>query len=253
MELVYVPPGSFMMGSNNGSSDEKPVHQVTISQPFYIGRYEVTQAQWQSVMGTTVQQQRDKANPSWLMRGEGDNYPMYYVSWEEAKSFVQRLNALNDGYVYRLPTEAEWEYACRAGTTGVYAGDLDSMAWYGNNSGNSYINADSIWRNDQANYSKRLNDNGNRTHAVGTKQANGFGLYDMQGNLWEWCEDWYHSNYDGAPTDGTAWLSGGEQKYRVLRGGSWDHNAASTRPENRNHVTPDNRLSGSGFRVVAVR
>src|ERR1700720_1867195 len=171
IEFVLIPSGSFMMGGPG----EKPVHQVTISQPFYMGKYEVTQGQWQRVMGTTLGQQRDKRSPGKSTVGEGDNYPMYYVSWEDAKSFLQRLNALNDGNLYRLPSEAEWEYACRAGTTGDYAGDPDSMAWYANNSGDGYIDADAILKNDENNYGTRVLKNGDRTHQVGTKQANGFG------------------------------------------------------------------------------
>ncbi|HSP63505.1 MAG TPA: formylglycine-generating enzyme family protein, partial [Pyrinomonadaceae bacterium] len=111
IEFVLIPAGKFMMGSTKGNADEKPVHRVTINQAFYAGKYEVTQAQWLAVMGTTILQQREGVVSSHVNVGEGDNYPMYYVSWEEAKSFVQRLNALNDSYLYRLPTEAEWEYA----------------------------------------------------------------------------------------------------------------------------------------------
>ena len=121
-----------MMGSTNGGSDEKPVHQVTISQAFYMGKYEVTQGQWQAVMGN---------NPS---NFKGDNLPVETVSWDDAIAFIARLNAQNDGFTYRLPTEAEWEYACRAGTTGDYAGDLDAMAWYGNNSGRGRLDAAEI-------------------------------------------------------------------------------------------------------------
>ena len=150
------------------------------------------------------------------------------VSWDDAIAFIARLNAQKDGYSYRLPTEAEWEYACRAGTTGDYAGDLDAMAWYDKNSGN-------------------------KTHDVGTKLPNAFGLFDMHGNVWEWCQDWYHDSYNGAPTDGSAWLSGGEQKYRVLRGGSWVNVATFLRSANRVWITPDARNNPFGFRVVAVR
>jgi formylglycine-generating enzyme required for sulfatase activity len=207
-----------MMGSNS-NDNEKPVHEVTISQPFYMGKYEVTQAQWQAVMGN---------NPSYF-KDCGGNCPVEQVSWDDAQSFINKLNESNDGFRYRLPTEAEWEYACRAGTTGDYAGNLSEMAWYSENSGN-------------------------KTHAVGGKQPNAWGLADMHGNVFEWCQDWYHETYYGAPTDGSAWLSRGEQKYRVLRGGSWSYLAASyARSAIRGSNTPDIRYTTVGFRVVAVR
>ena len=218
MELMWIQPGSFMMGSTSGDSDEKPVHQVTISQPFYIGRYEVTQAQWQQVMGD---------NPS-AFKDCGGNCPVEYVSWDDAQNFINKLNESSDGFKYRLPTEAEWEYACRAGTTGDYAGDLSETAWYSENSGG-------------------------KPHAVGQKQLNAWGLADMHGNVWEWCQDWYHETYYGAPSDGSAWLSGGEQKYRVLRGGSWSRVATVLRSPNRSWLTPDVRGGDLGLRVVAVR
>jgi formylglycine-generating enzyme required for sulfatase activity len=238
IELVRIQPGSFMMGSANGKSDEKPVHQVTIRQSFYMGKYEVTQGQWQSVMGN---------NPS---NFKGDNLPVETVSWDDAIAFIARLNAQNDGFAYRLPTEAEWEYACRAGTTGDYGGDLDAMAWYGNNSGRGRLDAAEIHRTDSANYYKRIAENGGQTHAVGTKLPNSFGLFDMHGNVWEWCQDWYHDSYNGAPSDGSAWLSGGEQKYRVLRGGSWY--GLATRSADRSWDAPDLRYNFRGFRVVAI-
>ena len=228
IEFVLIPPGSFMMGSTNGNADEKPVHQVTISQAFYMGKYEVTQAQWQSVMGTTIHQQRDKVVGSYIIVGEGDNYPMYFVSWEEAMTFMRRLNELNDGYLYRLPTEAEWEYACRAGTKGdYYADDVNDIGWSVENSGN-------------------------KTHAVGGKQPNAFGLYDMSGNVSEWCQDLYHDNYHGAPTNDSAWVSGGESQKRVLRGGGWFDRAVYLRSAARFKDSSDYREYGIGFRVVAV-
>ena len=225
IELVKIPPGSFMMGSDNGEPDEKPVHRVTINYSFYMGKYEVTRVQWHAVMG------------------EGDysaNYfnfcstcPIDGVSWFSAQSFIRRLNQLNDGYTYRLPTEAEWEYACRAGTTGDYAGDLKKMAWFSEG---------------------RI---GGDFYPVGDKEPNAWGLFDMHGNAWEWCEDPYHQTYDGAPSDGSAWLSGGEQKYRVLRGASTQWTAKHLRSANRYHVAPKERyeygyIDGYGFRVVAV-
>jgi formylglycine-generating enzyme required for sulfatase activity len=191
-----------------------------------MGKYEVTQAQWQAVMGTTVRQQRDKADPSYSMAGEGENYPMYYVSWNEAQEFVRRLNSMQSRYTYRLPTEAEWEYAARAGTTGRYAGNLHAMAWYGANSGG-------------------------KSHPVGTKQPNRWGLYDMHGNVYEWCEDSYHKNYNGAPKDGSAWLSGGDQRLRMLRGGMWHYVDYVLRSADRVGTWPNNR-SEYGVRVVAV-
>jgi formylglycine-generating enzyme required for sulfatase activity len=232
IEFVLIPPGSFMMGSTNGDADQKPVHQVTINYSFYKGKYEVTQAQWQKVM---------ENNPS---NFKGDNLPVEQVSWNDAIAFIARLNAQNDGFRYRLPTEAEWEYACRAGTTGDYAGDLDAMAWYSANSGDTRLSGK--W------YYDKLKPNNNRTHPVGTKLPNAFGLFDMHGNVWEWCQDWYHDSYNVAPTDGSAWLSGGEQKYRVLRGGSWDYNAESVRSASRLANTPVDRNEDYGFRVLAV-
>ena len=217
IEFMLILPGSFMMGSTNGS-DEKPVHQVTIKYSFYMGRFEVTQAQWQSVMGN---------NPSSFKGDLAEPYiklPVEHVSWDDAQEFIRKLNEMNDAYRYRLPSEAEWEYACRAGTTGDYAGTLNDMAWYAENSEN-------------------------RTHPVGQKQPNAWGLFDMHGNVWEWCEDWYHETYSGAPTDGSAWLSGGEHKYRVLRGGSWNYYARSAI---RVYFPPDWRNDAYGFRVVAV-
>jgi formylglycine-generating enzyme required for sulfatase activity len=215
IEFVLIPAGSFMMGSTNGDANEKPVHQVTISQAFYMGKYEVTQAQWQSVMGS---------NPSYFK--DCPNCPVEQVSWDDAQNFINKLNASNDGFRYRLPTEAEWEYACRAGTTGDYAGNLSEMAWYKENS--------------------------EKTHAVGGKQPNAWGL--AHGNVWEWCQEWYHETYYGAPTDGSAWLSGGEQKYRVVRGGSWRYDADFSRSAYRSAlVTPGHRNELFWFRVVAVR
>jgi eukaryotic-like serine/threonine-protein kinase len=131
------------------------------------------------------------------------------------------------GYTYRMPTEAEWEYAARAGTTGDYAGDPNATAWYDKNSGS-------------------------QTHPVGGKQPNAFGLFDMPGNVWEWCQDWFHDSYADAPTDGSAWLSGGEQKYRVFRGGSWDGNLDQLRVTVRYRLYPDSRNLTIGMRVVAV-
>lgn len=210
IEMVEIPGGTFWMGSENGD-DEKPVHQVTVA-PFAIGKYPVTQAQWQEVMSS---------NPSHF---KGDDLPVERVSWEDAQEFCRKLSQ-RTGQTYRLPTEAEWEYACRAGTTGDYAGKLDDMAWYRENSDN-------------------------KTHPVGQKQPNAWGLYDMHGNVWEWCEDIWHESYEGAPSDSSAWLRDEDSEYRVLRGGSWLSLARACRSAYRSGDEPGMLDSGSGFRVV---
>ena len=236
IELVHVPPGHFLMGTEkrpawvpDRNPDELPVHKVTIRRGFYLGKYEVTQAQWRAVMGADVARQRDKANPSWKTVGEGDDYPVYYVNWDEAQEFIHRLNRRGDGFAYRLPSEAEWEYACRAGSTDSFAsqpGPLDAMAWWFDNSGG-------------------------RTHPVGQKLPNAFGLYDMHGNVWEWCRDSYHKNYVGAPKDAAPWLGAGESNYKVLRGGSWDYPSYELRSANRGSHLPSTRGNHIGFRVAA--
>jgi formylglycine-generating enzyme required for sulfatase activity len=240
IEFVWIPPGSFMMGSNYNNY-EQPVHRVTISEGFYMGKNEVTQAQWQKMMGN---------NPSYFKGC--DSCPVEQVSWDDAQEFIRRLNAQSDNYMYRLPTEAEWEYACRAGTTGDYAGALDSLAWYGNNSGRRYLDVREIARTDSSNFLQRLSDNENQTHPVGTKQPNAFGLFDMHGNVWEWCQDLYHEDYHGAPDDGRAWEGGVEQKYRVLRGGSWTDFSTGCRSTERYWPMKGDRKNFIGFRLVSV-
>jgi formylglycine-generating enzyme required for sulfatase activity len=215
MEFVLIPAGKFMMGSN-ASADEKPIHEVMIAAPFYLGKYQVTQGEWTAVMGS---------NPSHF-KGD-DRLPVETVSWDDCQEFIAKLNARKDGYAYRLPSEAEWEYACRAGTTGEYAGELNEMAWYGQNSDS-------------------------KTHRVGEKNANAWGLHDMHGNVWEWCQDEWHENYAGAPTDGRAWVTGSDN-YRVLRGGSWNDLAYDCRSAYRIYLTPVDRGNDDGFRLVAAR
>jgi len=232
-EMVFVEGGTFSMGCTNeqGSDcekDEKPAHRVTIGD-FYIGKYEITQKQWQSIMGTTVRQQRDKADASYPIKGEGDNYPMYYVSWNEVQEFISRLNTAT-GKQYRLPTEAEWEYAARGGSKSwgyKYSGSntLDDVAWYDGNSGAT-------------------------THAVGTKMPNELGIYDMSGNVWEWCSDWYSENYysNNTQTNPKGPLSGSG---RVGRGGGWDSGARGVRVSNRCAYTPDFRSNDLGFLLAS--
>jgi len=212
-EMVQIGSGSFDMGSNNGESDEKPVHWVNIN-GFAMSKTEVTQGQWKAVMGS---------NPSRFSHC-GDDCPVESVSWNDAQSYVQKLSQ-QTGKIYRLPSEAEWEYACRAGGSHTYCGsdDVNSVGWYNANSGG-------------------------KTHSVAGKQANAFGLYDMSGNVWEWVQDDHHDNYSGAPSDGSAWSSGGSQ--RVLRGGSSVNNPDILRSPYRVRDPLDYRYYINGFRIA---
>jgi formylglycine-generating enzyme required for sulfatase activity len=215
MEFVLIPAGEFQMGSNWGYDAEKPVHSVYISRPFYIGRYEVTQSQWQAVMGT---------NPSQF---KGGDHPVENVSWIDVQQFVNKLNARERTGGYRLPTEAEWEYACRAKTmTPFNTGrsvelDLARAGWYGSNSGG-------------------------QTHPVGQKEPNAWGVYDMHGNVWEWCHDWYGSYPAGHVTDPQGPNNGSS---RVLRGG-WYGPAGYCRSAGRGGFDPSLRRAFFGFRLA---
>ncbi len=211
-DMVIIPAGRFEMGSNDGLSDEKPVHTVLIKQ-FALSKHEVTQGQWRAVMGS---------NPSHF-KDCGDDCPVEYVSWDDAQDFVLKLSQLA-GNTYRLPSEAEWEYACRAGGDDSYCGgnDLGTLAWVDGNSGS-------------------------RTHRVGQKQANPFGLYDMTGNVWEWTQDCWNDSYRGAPADGSAWARG-ECGRRVERGGSWSNIPYLARAANRSRDPTGDRNLNVGFR-----
>lgn len=233
MEFVLIREGKFTMGAAT-QEIEKPAHEVTISQPFYITRYEVTQWQWHAVMATTMDEQRSKVKAerrslvALPMAGEGDDRAAYYVNWQEAHAFIQRLNALKDGRTYRLPTEAEWEYVCRAGTTEDRPADLNLIAQYKTNS-NNYA------------------------QPVGMRRPNAFQIYDMIGNVWEWCEDVFHLSYQGAPADGTAWLTNNDLNQRVKRGGSFfTKNFDYLRCSARAGQSVDERDFETGFRVVAT-
>lgn len=189
--MVFIPGGNFEMGDTFGGGDDReaPVHQVKIKR-FYLCKYLVTQAQWRWMMGN---------NPS-LFKGD-DQLPVENISWDDTQDFLQKLNA-ETGKRYRLPTEAEWEYAAKGDAKSphlCYAGsnNLEHAGWH---SGNSK----------------------NKTHPVGQKLPNQLGLYDMSGNLWEWCEDTWHDTYLGAPTDGSAWTLGGDPHRQVVRGGAWN-------------------------------
>jgi formylglycine-generating enzyme required for sulfatase activity len=260
IEFVKIQPGEFMMGcsanDNACNDDEKPAHRVRITKSFEIGKYEVTQAQWKAVMGT---------NPSVM---QGDARPVESISKGEAQEFLSKLNALNDGYRYRLPTEAEWEYAARAGSTGAYTGKLDEIAWYAGNSEDE-------------------------THPVGKKKPNAWGLYDMEGNVREWVQDFYAANYystspaedptgppagarggPGGPRGGPRGEQGGQPpegqrggrgprggrggrgpaQLPVMRGGAWDTRDSFVRVSARYNYYGDTlRVSDVGFRAVRER
>ena len=222
MEFVPIPAGTFWMGSAERAmpfKDECPRHEVTISRPFHLGKYPVTQTQWRAVMGN---------NPS---RFKGAEHPVDSVSWEDARAFIAKLSALEGHERYRLPTEAEWEYACRAGSTGRYcfgddAGELGDYAWYADNSGGE-------------------------THPVGRKRPNAWGLHDMHGNVFEWVRDWYDKRAYRAHKGGAVDPRGpGAGEVRVLRGGCWGDEDVSCRSAWRSRYAPDRRNEGNGFRLV---
>ena len=220
IEMVLVQGGTFTMGctSEQGSdcdNDERPAHRVTVS-TFYMSKYEITQKQWVEIMGS---------NPS---KFKGDNLPVEQVSWKDVQKFIRKLNA-KTGKQYRLPTEAEWEYAARGGTKSKgykYSGSntLSNVAWYDDNSGNT-------------------------THPVGSKMPNELGLYDMSGNVWEWCGDWYGDYGSSFQTNPTGASSG---SYRVLRGGGWGDDARYCRVSYRYGSHPGDRGGGIGFRLVSL-
>lgn len=221
-EMVVIPAGKFLMGSVdvsaanfNAPRDEQPQHEVTFAKPFGLGKFEVTQAQWEQVMGK---------NPS--SDYTGPNLPVQNVSWVDVQQFIEKLNA-KTGQAYRLPSEAEWEYAARAGTTTLYPSgnddrDLGQYAWYSQNSGG-------------------------KLHAVGEKPANKFGLHDMFGNVWEWAQDCDES-YSKTPADGTA--MGGSDCKRIVRGGSWNPYPEILRSGYRNSYIPQYSSNVVGLRLA---
>jgi len=237
MDFVSIPAGRFMMGSPDGDSEahdfEKPQHAVTISRPFQLGRFEVTQADWQAVMKENPYD-RDRSNPFYTLPGMAEritrpDHPAT-VSWSDAQEFIAALNAREKGGTYRLPTEAEWEYAARAGTSTRYsfgddAAGLESSAWYGGD----------------------FQTGGH--HPVGTKEPNPWGLHDVHGNVWEWVQDWYDAEYySRSPSRDPRGPETGTD--RVVRGGSWHTTATSWRTAFRRDYKPDYRGISIGFRLA---
>ena len=227
MEFVWIPGGCFQMGSpaneEGRDDDEGPVHRVCLD-GFWMGKYEVTQAEWQTVMGN---------EPAYFNRSnrgkDSGRYPVEQVSWGDVQEFIQQLNS-RSSVTFRLPSEAEWEYACRAGSQATYSFGNDSSrlgeyAWYTTNSRGT-------------------------THPVGQLKPNAFGLYDMHGNVWEWCEDPWHKNYQGAPTDGSIWSEDGNVNLRVLRGGSWVDRPQFLRCAYRDWRRRVNKYNFRGVRLV---
>lgn len=213
IQFVDIPAGTFCMGSTSGYDQEKPVHQVTLSR-FEIGKFEVTQAQWEAVMGT---------NPSDIKNCP--QCPVEQVSWDDCQAFIRRLNGENREFLYSLPSEAQWEYACRAGTTGDYAGNLNEIGWYGGDSQTQPVSK----------------------QPVGLKRANAWGLYDMHGNVWEWCQDWFGAYLSKSVTNPNGPSKGSK---RVCRGGSWYNTADLCRSAFRGDMSPGMGRKDFGFRLV---
>ena len=231
MKMVYVEGGSFHMGATSeqrglGASDEYPIHTITLDS-YYIGECEITQEQWTKIMGTTIFQQQSMANCNTGLAGVGDNYPMYYINWNDAQAFCLELSR-RTGKTYMLPTEAQWEYAARGGIhheNTMYSGS-DNL--YAVSSGQYFSNCE-----------------------VKQMRPNKLGLYDMSGNVWEWCSDWYRGEYYSySPQHNPSGPYNGIR--RVLRGGSWKAKVGDWRVSNRARSNPTDRDDNNGFRVVCI-
>ncbi len=234
LTMLWIPPGRFWMGSPpdepERADDEGPQHLVQL-QGFFMGQTPITQAQWQALMGSNPSRFSDQP--------DSDQRPVENVSWHDAMEFCNRLSQ-RTGRHYTLPSEAQWEYACRAGsTTPFHFGATITPALANYNGTVSY--ADGPKGEDR-----------NQTIAVGTLPANAWGLHDMHGNVWEWCLDRWHGSYEGAPTDGSAWVQGGDESRRLLRGGSWYGRPRGCRSAYRDHFRPVDADFNVGFRVVCL-
>ena len=221
----WCPAGTFLMGSPSdevGRDSDEVQHQVTLTEGFWVLETQVTQKMWRNVMGEELSQKALLGTLFHDLKGDGSDYPMYYVSWEDCQEFCRKLSDMIDLRI-TFPTEAQWEYACRAGTTGAFAGNIDAMGWCDGNSGD-------------------------KTHPVGQKQPNAWGLYDMHGNVWEWCQDWWYGAYSSsAVTNPTGPTNGTD---RVRRGGSWGSSSERCRSASRYRFSPNFRCDCLGFRPV---
>lgn len=236
LEMIFIPAGSFMMGSNNNEKgrdkDETPLHLVNLNS-FYISKYPITQLQWRTISSFPKAGRPVKSNPSAF---KGDNLPVEKVSWLDAQEFCKRLSKYTKRS-YRLPTESEWEYACR--------GNTKSAFFFGDSIVPDVANYDGRNEHQKAKYDKK-------TTPVDSFYPNPFGLYDVHGNVWEWCEDYYTNNYIHKPKDGTAYNGGMSNQPRVVRGGSWSLSSQYCRSAKRSSYAADSNYNFVGFRVVCV-
>jgi formylglycine-generating enzyme required for sulfatase activity len=237
LTLMLISTGEFLMGASKDElereDNEIPQHLVKVSQ-FLMGRYAVTQAQWRMVADYKSEDRELNADPS---NFKGDHRPVENVSWEEAQEFCKRLSK-HSGKIYRLPSEAEWEYACRAGT--------ETPFHFGETISTELAKYDGTFTYNNSPKGKFIQE----TADVGSFPANDWGLFDMHGNVWEWCQDNWHSNYEGAPIDGSAWLTENENDPHIARGGSWNFNPRACRSAYRYFGSPVSRDYIIGFRLV---
>ena len=243
MDFVYIAPGTFMMGSpesEHGRGDDETQHEVTITNGFWLGVTEVTQGQWNKVMGS---------NPSYF---KGSNRPVEQVSWDDCQTFLIKMCEMErvPPGSYRLPTEAQWEYACRAGTDGPYAGNLEEMAWYLDNLTFRWLDLQGFWNADWSKGIPPIFVEHASTVLVGRKKPNAWGLYDMHGNVLEWCEDGYWEYQVGAVADP---VGPGSGTNRICRGGGWlSTSARDCRAARRARGVPDGPIFDLGFRLLRL-
>jgi formylglycine-generating enzyme required for sulfatase activity len=278
-EMVWIPPGEFNIGtgkvdrmrllhlrekkapiSDDDVNDETDGPRIIFKSGFWIARYETRQGQWKAVMGNNPSLRQGAKN----RLGNDDAMPVEQVSYEDAQEFLRKLNERNDGWMYRLPSEPEWEYACRAETTGDYAGALDEIGWYANNSVDTYLDVYEIYAakteryfNNQQLWEQHLRPNGNQPHPVGSKKPNSWGLYDMHGNVWEWVAGTESIKGYGEifPKDGSSNLTDAERAgrvrfYAVIRGGAFHNLAWQCRSAEREDCLIMDRFNTVGFRIV---